>query len=137
MDHVSQPDGQRAELLDFGMQLNDNIAAGNCDPYLRVADRDGSYPIVAALGSEPVSRLLRRIAAIGGRANVFVKSGDEVMAFVTDIETADTPPTVWGNGDAPADLLVDAAARENGVLLTGGVGGTALSLKHMGICALS
>lgn len=57
MDHVSQSDGRRTELLDFGMQLNDNIASGDCDPYLRVADRDGSYPIVAALGSEPVSRL--------------------------------------------------------------------------------
>lgn len=137
MDYVSQPDGRRTELLDFGMQLNDNIAAGNCDPYLRVADRDGSYPIVAALGSEPVSRLLRRIAAIGGRANVFAKSGDEVMAFVTDIKTADTSATVWGNGDAPVDLLVDAAARGNGVLLTGGVGEAALSLKQVGVCALS
>lgn len=137
MDYVSQPDGRRTELLDFEMQLDDNIAVGNCDPYLRVADRDGSYPIVAALGSEPVSCLLRRIAAIGGRANVFVKSGDEVMAFVTDIEIADTSATVWGNGDAPVDLLVDAAARGNGVLLTGGVGSSALSLKQVGVCALS
>lgn len=89
MDHVSQSDRRQTELLDFGMRLNDNIAAGNCDPYLRVADRDGAHPVVAALGLEPVVRLWRRIAAIGGRANVFVKSGDEVMAFVSDIGTAD------------------------------------------------
>lgn len=119
------------------MRLNDNIAAGNCDPYLRVADRDGSYPIVAALGSEPVSCLLRRIAAIGGRANVFVKSGDEVMAFVSDIGVADRRAAVWENDGAPVDLLVDAAARGNGVLLAGGAGDAALSLKQVGVCALS
>lgn len=137
MDHVSQPDGRRTELLDFEMQLNDNIAAGNCDPYLRVADRDGSYPIVAALGSESVSCLLRRIAAIGGRANVFVKSGDEVMAFVSDIGVADRRVAVWENNDAPVDLLIDAAARGDGILLAGEAGGRALSLKRMGVCALS
>lgn len=113
------PDERQTELLDFGMRLNDNIAAGNCDPYLRVANRDGAHPIVAALGSEPVARLWRRIAAIGGRANVFVKSGDEVTAFVSDIGTADKHVAVWENDGAPVDLLIDAAARGNGVLLAG------------------
>lgn len=53
---ITPPTSYKQSSSIFGMRLNDNIVAGNCDPYLRVANRDEAHPIVAALGSEPVAR---------------------------------------------------------------------------------
>ena len=45
----------RIELANFTIEVNATIASGNVDKMLTVVDENGEYPVVTALGVEPLS----------------------------------------------------------------------------------
>ena len=52
---------RRLALANFNIEVNENIAAGNVDDVLAVTNAAGEYPVVAALGCEPLSLLVERV----------------------------------------------------------------------------
>lgn len=104
---------RRWELANFNIEVNANIAAGNVDDVLAVTDENGEYPVVTALGCEPLSLLVERVSAIGGRANVFVKGRDRVSFIAADryegngnpVDLSDTDE--WESGSSDIDMFLD------------------------------
>lgn len=95
-------------LQDFTMAVNEGIAMGALDEWLKTTDQNGDYPIVEALAAEPVSLLERRCRAIGGEANVFVSAADGVHAMSAHIrERMPDSRDTWREGTAPISGLLD------------------------------
>lgn len=104
---------RRIELANFNIEVNENIAAGNVDDKLVVMDANGEYPIVVALGYEPLSLLVERISAIGGVANVFVKRKDCVSMIVAARPNGKGNPAdlsdidEWESGSSDIDMFLE------------------------------
>ena len=95
-------------LQDFTMAVNEGIAMGALDEWLKATDHDGDYPIVEALAAEPVSLLERRCRAIGGAANVFISADDGVHAMSAHIRDGmPDPRDTWREWAAPISGLLD------------------------------
>ena len=58
---------RRLALANFNIEVNENIAAGNVDDVLAVTNAAGEYPVVAALGCEPVSLLVEESPTCSSR----------------------------------------------------------------------
>lgn len=110
-----------AKLTAFQMSINGNIAEGYLDGLLKVQDDNGDYPIVTALGEEPLSLLIERCQAIGGNANIFVLA-DKGVRYITaqtdgpesvEEDAVDlSDPEQWENGNADISVFVDLLLRE-------------------------
>lgn len=62
------------QLDEFRREVDWNIACGAlADVELPVTDDEGGCPVVVALEEEPLFRLLGRLQAVGGYANLFIK----------------------------------------------------------------
>lgn len=95
-------------LQDFTMAVNEGIAMGALDEWLKTTDQNGDYPIVEALAAEPVSLLERRCRAIGGAANVFISAADGVHAMSAHIrERVPDSRDTWRKGAVPISGLLD------------------------------
>ena len=95
-------------LQDFTMAVNEGIAMGALDEWLKATDQNGDYPIVEALAAEPVSLLERRCLAIGRTANVFISATDGVHAMSAHIrERMPDSLDTWRDGKAPISGLLD------------------------------
>lgn len=95
-------------LQDFTMAVNEGIAMGALDEWLKTTDQNGDYPIVEALAAEPVSLLERRCRAIGGAANVFISADDGVHAMSAHtIDGMQDSHETWRDGKAPISGLLD------------------------------
>ena len=115
---------RRLELANFNIEVNANIAAGNVDDVLAVTDENGEYPIVTALGREPVSLLVERVSAIGGRANVFVKGMDRVSFITADRYGGKGNPAdlsdidEWESGSSDIDMFLNyLRTQRDGVIM--------------------
>ena len=108
-----------ARLCVFQSTVSDSISDGYLDDMLTVTDDNGDYPIVCALGEEPLSLLIERCSAIGGDANIFVhgakgvsllasRSGSSQLPTAKIVDLAD--PEEWQNGDAAIDLFLEYLA---------------------------
>lgn len=64
-------DDIRAVLDDFRVEVLTNIAA--YDIPLDIVDEEGRTVVLVALDQEPLAALARRVANVGGYANVFVR----------------------------------------------------------------
>lgn len=116
---------RRAELADFRMQVNDNLANGELDEFLTVQDSNGEYPVVIALGYEPLALLVERVSAEDGVANIFIKGRNGVslitsqrhMEMNDEIEDL-SDLTEWHSGEADIDMFVDyLRMQKHGVLM--------------------
>lgn len=127
----------RLELANFNIEVNANIAAGNVDGVLTVTNENGEYPIVAALGCEPLSLLVERISALGGNANVFVKGKDGISFIIAERYTGKGHPVdlsdtdEWGSGMSDIDMFLDYLRLQcDGVIMPNRLpGDTELSLN--------
>ncbi|BDR53661.1 hypothetical protein KIM372_15680 [Bombiscardovia nodaiensis] len=101
------------KLQKFDALIGEYLALGDLDDALSVTDAGGGYPVVVALGEEPLYYLLERVDAIGGNANVFVnyknhlevlstRRVDAVPAGQVDMSDSDE----WENGDASVGAFV-------------------------------
>ena len=109
------------KLLSFQSAINDSIAEGYLDDMLKVQDGNGDYPIVAALGEEPLSLLVKRCRAIGGNANIFVLT-DKGTRYITartnesgssEEEVLDLSDSgQWENGNADISFFVEWLLRQ-------------------------
>ncbi len=115
---------RRIELANFNIEVNENIAAGNVDGMLKVKDANGEYPIVVALGYEPLSLLVERISSIGGIANVFVKRKDCVSMIVAERPNGKGHPEdlsnidEWESGASDIDMFLEyLRLRKDGVIV--------------------
>lgn len=104
------------KLSVFEMAVNANIASGDLDSVLLVKDKEGSYPIVSALGEEPLSLLIERCRAIGGSANVFILDNHHVRYLFTSMSPADdrsenvvdlSDSEQWENGNSEISLFLE------------------------------
>ncbi|MDR6172599.1 MULTISPECIES: hypothetical protein [unclassified Curtobacterium] len=79
-----------SELDAFRAEINRSLAVGDFAAVeLEVVDVEGRTPVVVALADERLPVLLRRIEAVGGYANVFVKTGSGVRRVaVMDVDGA-------------------------------------------------
>lgn len=116
---------RRAELAEFEMQVNDNLTNGKLDELLTVQDPNGEYPVVIALGHEPLALLLERVSAEGGAANIFIK-GRNGVSFLTSQRRAEkndeikdpSDPTEWHSGEADIAKFIDQLRmQKRGVLI--------------------
>lgn len=119
--HLKQLITRHINLVSFQSVINDNIAEGYLDTLLRIQDSNGDYPIVTALGEEPLSLLIERCQAIGGNANIFVLTGKETRYITAQMnysgsveeEVLDlSDPEQWENGNADISVFVDVLLRE-------------------------
>lgn len=110
-----------AKLSIFQMLIDEDIGEGYLDNLLKIQDDNGDYPIITALGVEPLSLLVERCQAIGGDANIFVlthkgvryitahtdgpRSVDEIAVDLSDFEQ-------WKNGNADISAFIDVLLRE-------------------------
>jgi hypothetical protein len=78
------------ELDAFRQEVDRSLAVGRfAEIELEVVDVEGRSPVVVALEDERLPVLLRRIEAVGGFANVFVKTRDGVRRVsVMDVDGA-------------------------------------------------
>lgn len=112
----------------FRREVDRSLAVGRfADLELEVVDVDGRSPVVVALEDERLPVLLRRLEAVGGYANVFVRTGDGVRRVAVmdtdgaldvrgadDMRSADDQP----GADSSVGVFVDhLATRSGGVLL--------------------
>lgn len=117
------------QLDEFRKALNRSIACG--DLRLPVVDNNGSMQVVAALDVEPLSTLLGRLRAVGGFANLFVKSEH----FVRQVSVIDSTCAVaipdddlTSEGDRPGPgatvgMFLDYVEQHpNGVAISAAVG---------------
>ncbi|MDP9735050.1 MULTISPECIES: hypothetical protein [unclassified Curtobacterium] len=116
------------ELDAFRQEVDRSLAVGRfAEIELEVVDVEGRSPVVVALEDERLPVLLRRIEAVGGFANVFVKTRDGVRRVsvmdvdgALDVRGADD---MRREGDQPSadssvGVFVDyLAARTAGVVL--------------------
>ncbi|MCM3504166.1 hypothetical protein M3666_03440 [Curtobacterium sp. ODYSSEY 48 V2] len=116
------------ELDAFRQEVDRSLAVGRfAEIDLEVVDVEGRSPVVVALEDERLPVLLRRIEAVGGFANVFVKTRDGVRRVsvmdvdgALDVRGADD---MRREGDQPSadssvGVFVDyLAARTAGVVL--------------------
>lgn len=99
----------------FRIEIMQNLASTAFE--LEIVDETGHYPVVAVLEEEHISVLARRVAGVGGYANVFVRGDDHVsyMAFVPEASAflADEAEDLSAFGavaaDATVGMLVDYA----------------------------
>ncbi len=116
------------ELDAFRQEVDRSLAVGRfAEVELEVVDVEGRSPVVVALEDERLPVLLRRIEAVGGYANVFVKTRDGVRRVsvmnvdgALDVRGADDmrrevdQPSV----DSSVGVFIDyLAARTAGVVL--------------------
>lgn len=116
------------ELDVFRREIDRSLAVGHlADAVLEVVDVEGRSPVVVALEHERLPVLLRRIEAVGGYANVFVKTGSGVRRVsvmdvdgaldvreADDMRASDEQPSA----DSSVGVFVDyLLARPNGVVL--------------------
>lgn len=128
---------RRIELANFNVEVNENIADGNIDSVLAAKNADGEYPVVTALGCEPLSLLVERIRALGGVANVFVKGKRGVSFIIATKPTGKGNPVDlsdiddWGSGSADIDMFLDYLhMQKDGVIIPNRLpGGDELSLN--------
>lgn len=108
-----------ARLCVFQSTVSESISDGYLDNMLTVRDDNGDYPIVCALGEEPLGLLIERCDAIGGDANVFVhgakgvsflssRSGSFQLPDAKIVDLADSEE--WQNGNAAIDLFLEYLA---------------------------
>ncbi len=69
------------ELTEFEGAVDEMLASGYLDDTLRVIDADGVAQVLPVLDSEPIAHLIEGVEAVGGRANVFVHTGQGVVAL--------------------------------------------------------
>lgn len=99
-------------LDQFRSEINYNLALGIlANEQLPVVDDRGEVPVVAALGGERLAVLLRRVAAVGGYANVFIDNGDavRVLSFIDEscaIESAEAEDLASDDNRPGADATV-------------------------------
>ncbi len=115
---------RRIELAHFTDEVNDNIADGFP---LHVKDRAGEYPVVVALGQEPISLLIENLALEPDGANVFVKDDAGTVTYFTSqwgegdgraVDMGDE--NAWANGNSPVSLLVELLKKHpEGVIIPG------------------
>lgn len=105
-----------AKLSAFQMLINDNVAQGYLDDILQVKDENGGYPIVAALGEEPLSLLIERCQAIGGDANILVLTKDGTRYITSEKDDSESPAEEdidlsdagqWENGNSEIEFFAD------------------------------
>ena len=79
-----------SELDAFRAEVSRSLAVGDlANVELEVVDVDGRTPVVVALEDERLPVLLRRIEAVGGYANVFVRTRAGIGRIaVMDVEGA-------------------------------------------------
>ena len=89
------------QLAAFRRELNWNIAHGNVN--LPVVGIDGVPMVLVALEKEPLSVLLGRLRAVGGKANLFVQGPNRVrqVSFVEDGSTIPIPDDDQDGGERP------------------------------------
>lgn len=91
------------DLDGFRCEVTYNIARGAVD--LPVVDDHGKTPVVVALGEELLSTVLGRLRAVGGYANLFVRSASGRVDFVAVVDSSSAIAVVdddlAGPGDAP------------------------------------
>lgn len=88
----------------FRRQVDLSLESGALGFELPVTSDDGSTPVVVALATEPLGALTKRITAIGGYANVFVKDGActrFVAVFNTECAICEPGTTMVGD-EAPS-----------------------------------
>lgn len=116
---------RRAELSDFRMQVNDNLVNGDLDEFLTVRDSNGEYPVVIALGREPLALLVERVSAEDGMANIFIK-GRNGVSFITSQRCVELNNEIedlsnldeWYSGESDIDLFVDyLRMQKHGVIM--------------------
>ena len=116
----------RKDFSLFEAEVNYNIARGVVDEMMTVRDSRGAYPVVIALANESISMLLRRIVAIGGRANAFIKNEDESVTYLSIVPDNAarnnlldlSDKSQWSNGDAEIGLLLNMLRnRYSGVIV--------------------
>jgi hypothetical protein len=120
-------DSTVSELDRFRWEVSHALALGRLSEVeLPVVDIRGQSPVVVALGEERLAVLLRRVQAVGGYANVFVRreSGTSLVAFLDasgalDPQSAeDMSGSERPSADATVDLFVEyLLARPQGILL--------------------
>ncbi|MCS5732394.1 hypothetical protein [Herbiconiux daphne] len=114
------------ELDEFRREVHFALANDSGDDLgLAVVDVDGNSPVVVALGDERLAVLLRRVQAVGGFANAFVRRTDgvAVVAFLdangaidpasADDMTGDDRPSA----DATVDIFIDYLLNKPGGVL--------------------
>ena len=117
---------QLDDLDAFRAEVVANIAIAGID--LKITDEHGAFPVVAALDSEPVALLMRRIAGVGGNATVFSRGRDFVrLATIVNADDALDPSAgedMASEGNRPGEsasvgaLLDYLALKEDGVKLS-------------------
>jgi hypothetical protein len=117
------------QLDQFRQEVNWNLACGPiADADLPVVGVDGDRPVVVALETELLSTLLGRLRAVGGFANLFVRSAKPKrvrMAAVIDQRSAIiepdedmTPPADRPGATATVGMFLDyVEQRPRGVAL--------------------
>ena len=115
---------RRIELANFNIEVNENIAVGNIGDALVAKNADGEYPIVTALGCEPLSLLIERVRALGGIANVFVKGKAGVSFIIATKFTGEGDPVdlsdidAWRSGSSDIDMFLDyLRMQKDGVIM--------------------
>lgn len=115
---------RRIELANFRIEVNQNLARGEFDHMLVVKDEHGEYPVVTALGNEPLSLLLERVSALGGRANIFVKGSEGVSFILADYPEDGVQPldlsdgAQWASGESAIDIFLQyLRTQKNGIAM--------------------
>ena len=67
-----------SKLAEFESAIDETLASGYLDDTLTVTDADG---VAQVLDSEPISHLVEGLEAVGGSANVFVRTSAGVVAL--------------------------------------------------------
>lgn len=110
------------KLAEFQDEVDYNIAQ---DFPLAIRDRNGEYPVVVALGSEPLSLLVERLNAEPEGANVFIKDADGHVSYLTYQRTNDSGKSLdmsdegsWNSGDSQITLFLKLLSNHpEGVLI--------------------
>ncbi|BDR53507.1 hypothetical protein KIM372_14140 [Bombiscardovia nodaiensis] len=118
---LSARENMNRELDSFEAEINRSIGHGAMDQVMVIHDEEGGYPVVVALGKEPLVLLVERITAIGGLANVFVKEDARVTYLsVRPVASWQAESTSgervldlsegseWTSGNAEISMLLDA-----------------------------
>lgn len=70
-----------SKLSEFESAIDETLASGYSDDTLTVTDADGVAQVLPVLDSEPISHLVEGLEAVGGSANVFVRTSAGVVAL--------------------------------------------------------
>lgn len=106
----------RDALDAFRAEVDWNLACGAlADQELRVTSEEGDHVVVVALAEEPLSILLGRLRAVGGYANLFVKSpqGVRMVSVIKDVcaigdpDGDMTPPAERPGATATVGMFLD------------------------------